>query len=264
MVRDALYDGRETVNYVQNDDGSLTKVTSYDNSLYNAATASVSTLAAGAFGAAAGVNDAGSISAAQNEVFNNSLSSKYSTVTAQVSACGGQRRECYVEALKTTQAAYKQAQQDVASACGSGRDAAACNTAKSDAAQLYINQKAFARSVATMTDYNTPLSNALHTAALDGLSLVVGSAAGKLVLALRSGWNSLSGSVTSAFDNAVELTTVGDEPYSWPDRTSDGGMAHPVGSNNAASNDTVATNTAGTSEGTANAATLQVEGPTCK
>jgi filamentous hemagglutinin len=154
-------------------------------------------------------------------------------LTAQVSACSGQGRACYVQALAVTQQAYQQAQQDVASACGSGGDVAACNTAKSDAAQLYVNQKTLAQSVATMTDYNTPLSNALHTAALDGLSLLGGAVVGKVVPALRSGWNSLSSSVANAFDGAAESTTIGDEPYAGANGTSDGGMAHPVRSNGA-------------------------------
>jgi len=174
-----------------------------------------------------------------------------------VSACSGQGRECYVQALKTTQAAYKQAQQDVASACGSGGDAATCNTAKSDAAQLYVNQKTLAQSVASMTDYNTPLSNALHTALLDGALLVGGALTVKLVSGIRSGLSAIGGATANAFEGAVESLTVGDEPYSGPSGTSDGGMAHPVGTNGAGSNVATATNTGVTSEGTANSATLQ-------
>src|SRR6185312_6832537 len=109
MVRDALYDGSQSVQYVEGADGSLSKVTTYDNTLYNAMTAGVSTLAAGAFGSLAGVNSAGSVSAAENEVFNNSLSPKYSKVTAQLNACSGQGRACYVQALAATQQAYEQA-----------------------------------------------------------------------------------------------------------------------------------------------------------
>jgi filamentous hemagglutinin len=233
MVRDALYNGSQTTNYVEADDGSLTKVSSYDNVYLNGVTSALSILAGGALASAAGQNTTGAVSAAENEVFNNSLSPKYAKVTAQSAACAGQGKQCYVQALAATQAAYQQAAGDVAAACGAGGDASACNVAKADRAQLYVNQKALAQSVATMTDANTPLSNALHTATLDGLTVLGGAVLGKILPALRSGWNSLSGSAAGASDNVVELTTVGDEPYAGPNGTSDGGMAHPVGSNNA-------------------------------
>jgi hypothetical protein len=246
MVRDALYNGSQTTNYVEADDGSLTKVSSYDNVYLNGVTSALSILAGGALASAAGQNTTGAVSAAENEVFNNSLSPKYAKVTAQLAACAGQGKQCYVQALATTQAAYQQAAGDVAAACGAGGDASACNVAKADRAQLYVNQKALSQSVATMTDANTPLSNALHTATLDGLTVLGGAVLGKILPALRSGWNSLSGSAAGASDNVAELTTVGDEPYAGPNGTSDGGMAHPVGSNNA-----VATNSAAYTDGLA-------------
>ena len=226
MVRDGLYNGSQTTNYVEADDGSLTKVSSYDNVYLNGVTSAFSILAGGALASAAGQNTSGAVSAAENEVFNNSLSPKYSKLTAQVSACGGQGRECYVQALESTKAAYLLAKQDVASACAPGGDTATCNVAKSDMAQLYVNGKALTQSVASMTEYNTAFSNAAHAVVLGGVSLLGGAAIG----ALRGVVGNLLNTSATTIEAAGRALTVGDEPYAGLNGTSDGGMAHPVGS----------------------------------
>lgn len=89
-------------------------------------------------------------------------------------ACGGQPKSCYVEALKSTQDAYEQSRQDVAASCGAGGSSASCKTAQADMAQLYVNQKALAQSVATMTDNNTIVSNAIHNVVSAGVGLLAG------------------------------------------------------------------------------------------
>ncbi|WP_080422336.1 filamentous hemagglutinin N-terminal domain-containing protein [Burkholderia ubonensis] len=244
VVRDALYDGKENVNYVEGADGTVAKVTSFDDSTLNALTAGISTMAGGALASAAGQNDSGATFAAENEVLNNALSRKYAPLKAQLDACGGQSKACYVEALKSTQAAYEQSKNDVAASCGSSGNSASCNTARADMAQLYLNQKALAQSVATMTDNNTIVSNAIHNAVSAGVGLLAGSILGKIIGTVRGFGTSSSLTV----GKVSEPFTVGDEPYAGPGKTWDGGMSHPVGSNGTAPN--VAANAANKSGST--------------
>ncbi|HHL4080533.1 two-partner secretion domain-containing protein [Burkholderia sola] len=227
VVRDALYNGQDNTNYVERADGTVEKVTSFDDPGLNALTAGISTMAGGALASAAGQNTSGAIFAAENEVLNNALSRKYAPLKAQLDACGGQPKSCYVEALKSTQDAYEQSRQDVAASCGAGGSSASCKTAQADMAQLYVNQKALAQSVATMTDNNTIASNAIHNVVSAGVGLLAGSILGRIIGAVR-GFGA-SSSVTVG--TASEPLTVGDEPYAGPGKTWDGGMSHPVASN---------------------------------
>ncbi|WP_249190421.1 MULTISPECIES: filamentous hemagglutinin N-terminal domain-containing protein [unclassified Burkholderia] len=227
VVRDALYNGQDNTNYVERADGTVEKVTGFDDPGLNALTAGISTMAGGALASAAGQNTSGATFAAENEVLNNALSRKYAPLKAQLDACGGQPKSCYVEALKSTQDAYEQSRQDVAASCGAGGSSASCKTAQADMAQLYVNQKALAQSVATMTDNNTIASNAIHNVVSAGVGLLAGSILGRIIGAVR-GFGA-SSSVTVG--TASEPLTVGDEPYAGPGKTWDGGMSHPVASN---------------------------------
>ncbi|WP_244136384.1 filamentous hemagglutinin N-terminal domain-containing protein [Burkholderia sp. BCC0405] len=237
VVRDALYNGKEDSNYVERADGTVEKVTGFDDPGLNALTAGISTMAGGVLASAAGQNTSGATFAAENEVLNNALSRKYAPVKAQLDACGGQPKSCYVEALKSTQDAYEQSKKDVEASCGAGGSSASCKTAQADMAQLYVNQKALAQSVATMTDNNTIVSNAIHNVVSAGVGLLAGSILGRIIGAVR-GFGA-SSSVTVG--KASEPLTVGDEPYAGPGKTWDGGMSHPVASNVAGTTSNAAT-----------------------
>ncbi|WP_063888328.1 filamentous hemagglutinin N-terminal domain-containing protein [Burkholderia ubonensis] len=237
VVRDALYDGKENTNYVERADGTVEKVTRFDDPALNALTAGISTMAGGALASAAGKNTSGATFAAENEVLNNALSRKYAPLKAQLDACGGQSKACYVEALKSTQDAYEQSRKDVAASCGAGGNSASCKTAQADMAQLYVNQKALAQSVATMTDNNTIVSNAIHNVVSAGVGLLAGSLLGGIIGTVRGFGTSSSVTV----GKVSERLTVGDEPYAGPGKTWDGGMSHPVASNVAGNTSNAAT-----------------------
>ncbi|WP_063899584.1 filamentous hemagglutinin N-terminal domain-containing protein [Burkholderia ubonensis] len=237
VVRDALYDGKENTNYVERADGTVEKVTRFDDPALNALTAGISTMAGGALASAAGQNTSGATFAAENEVLNNALSRKYAPLKAQLDACGGQSKACYVEALKSTQDAYEQSRKDVAASCGAGGNSASCKTAQADMAQLYVNQKALAQSVATMTDNNTIVSNAIHNVVSAGVGLLAGSLLGGIIGTVRGFGTSSSVTV----GKVSERLTVGDEPYAGPGKTWDGGMSHPVASNVAGNTSNAAT-----------------------
>ncbi|MEK7915677.1 filamentous hemagglutinin N-terminal domain-containing protein [Burkholderia contaminans] len=237
VVRDALYNGKENSNYVERADGTVEKVTSFDDPGLNALTAGISTMAGGALASAAGQNTSGATFAAENEVLNNALSRKYAPLKAQLDACGGQPKSCYVEALKSTQDAYEQSKKDVEASCGAGGSSASCKTAQADMAQLYVNQKALAQSVATMTDNNTIASNAIHNVVSAGVGLLAGSILGRIIGAVRG----FGASSSITVGKASEPLTVGDEPYAGPGKTWDGGMSHPVASNVAGTTSNAAT-----------------------
>jgi len=76
LVRDALYDGSETVTTADNGNGTLTQTTSYNNSAFNAITAGIATLTGGLAAGMAGANAQAGATWAGNEVLNNTLSAK--------------------------------------------------------------------------------------------------------------------------------------------------------------------------------------------
>lgn len=76
LIRDGLYDGKQTVTTVDNGNGTQTVATSYDNRVYNAATAAIAMLAGGAMAGALGRDANAAAGAAQNEALNNATGTK--------------------------------------------------------------------------------------------------------------------------------------------------------------------------------------------
>ena len=82
LIRDGIYDGTQTVNTVNtvnNGDGTQTTTTGYTNANYNAAIDALAVLAGGSVAAALGQNAAVAANAAANEAINNSTSWHSST-----------------------------------------------------------------------------------------------------------------------------------------------------------------------------------------
>lgn len=75
-MRDGLYGGSQTVTDTDNGDGTVTQTTSYDNTAFNAITASIATLSGGLAAGLAGANAQAGATWAENEVLNNTLSQK--------------------------------------------------------------------------------------------------------------------------------------------------------------------------------------------
>jgi len=73
LVRDALYDGTQSVTYTDNGDGTLTRTTSYNNSTFNAITAGIATLGGGLAAGLTGASAQAGVTSAENEVLNNTL-----------------------------------------------------------------------------------------------------------------------------------------------------------------------------------------------
>ncbi|WP_412770969.1 filamentous hemagglutinin N-terminal domain-containing protein [Ralstonia solanacearum] len=71
LVRDALYNGSQTVTTVDNGNGTLTQTTHYNNATFNAATTALAMLAGGGLASALGANAQSAADAAQNESVNN-------------------------------------------------------------------------------------------------------------------------------------------------------------------------------------------------
>nr|WP_254706876.1 hemagglutinin [Ralstonia pseudosolanacearum] len=71
LVRDALYNGSQTVTTVDNGNGTLTQTTHYDNATFNAATTALAMLAGGGVASALGTSTQSAADAAQNEALNN-------------------------------------------------------------------------------------------------------------------------------------------------------------------------------------------------
>ncbi|NKA93517.1 hemagglutinin [Ralstonia solanacearum] len=185
LVRDALYDGSQTVSSTTNADGSATITTSYNNANYNAAITAIAMLAGGGVASALGTNALSAANAAQNESINNATSPKYQYVSAQAQACNGQPMSCYRQALATTEKAYLQAKQDVATNCAPGGDVTACQTAKSDAAQLYKAGYSLQQFVQNTPDCQSVGCVALTTAGTNIAGLLVGAVVGKVIGAVR-------------------------------------------------------------------------------
>lgn len=80
LLRDALYNGTETVTYTDNGDGTVTKTTSYDNPAINASIALIAGLSGAGLSGVLGQNPNGGVTAAQNEAVNNALSAKLMTI----------------------------------------------------------------------------------------------------------------------------------------------------------------------------------------
>ena len=59
VLRDALYSGKDNSNHVERADGTVEKVTSFDDPGLNALTAGISTMAGGALASAAEQNTSG-------------------------------------------------------------------------------------------------------------------------------------------------------------------------------------------------------------
>jgi filamentous hemagglutinin len=81
MIRDGLYNNQDTTTTVNNGDGTQTTTTTYSNTIYNAVTTALATLAGGGIAAALGQNATVAANAATNEAINNANSTK-SWVTA--------------------------------------------------------------------------------------------------------------------------------------------------------------------------------------
>jgi len=88
LVRDGLYDGQQAVTTVDNGDGTQTVTTSYDNRVYNAATAAIAMLAGGTLAGALGRDTTAAANAAQNEALNNATSTKTDTLKSAVADTG--------------------------------------------------------------------------------------------------------------------------------------------------------------------------------
>ena len=226
LVRDALYDGSETVTTTNNPDGSATISTSYNNANYNAAVTAISMLAGGGLASALGTNALSAANAAQNESINNATSPKYQYVSAQVQACNGLPMSCYQQALATTEKAYLQAKQDVATNCAPGGDATACQTAKKDAAQLYKDGHSLQQFVQNTPDCQSVGCVALTTAGTNIVGLAVGAVLGKVIGALRGVFVDTPGSTgalqtsPSTAGDTLPSPTANSGPYS----PSQGGM----------------------------------------
>lgn len=80
LLRDALYNGAETVTYTDNGDGTITKTVSYDNTAINAGIALMAGLSGAGLSGLLGQNPNAGATAAQNEATNNALSVKSVTV----------------------------------------------------------------------------------------------------------------------------------------------------------------------------------------
>ncbi|WP_231663616.1 DUF637 domain-containing protein, partial [Ralstonia solanacearum] len=81
LVRDALYNGSQTVTTVDNGNGTLTQTTHYNNATFNAATTALAMLAGGGLAggglaSALGADAQSAANAAQNESINNATSDK--------------------------------------------------------------------------------------------------------------------------------------------------------------------------------------------
>lgn len=83
LVRDALYNGSQTVTTVDNGNGTLTQTTRYDNATFNAATTALAMLAGGGLASALGTSAQSAADAAQNESINNATSEHRRTLTSQ-------------------------------------------------------------------------------------------------------------------------------------------------------------------------------------
>jgi filamentous hemagglutinin len=90
LVRDGLYDGSQSVTTTVNGDGTVTTTTSYDNRVYNAATAAIAMLAGGALAGALGRDATAAAGAAQNEALNNAMSAKTRTLMNRAYSFEGQ------------------------------------------------------------------------------------------------------------------------------------------------------------------------------
>ena len=77
LVRDGLYDGTQTVNTVDNGDGTKAVVTSYSNQTYNAAIDALAAITGGGLASMLGANAAAASNAAVNEAMNNALHTEY-------------------------------------------------------------------------------------------------------------------------------------------------------------------------------------------
>lgn len=80
LIRDALYDGTQTVNTIYNDDGTKTVTTSYGNQTYNAAITALAMLTGGGLASLLGKDAIVAANAAANESINNATSTKSVTV----------------------------------------------------------------------------------------------------------------------------------------------------------------------------------------
>ncbi|WP_244321903.1 DUF637 domain-containing protein [Burkholderia reimsis] len=209
-VRDGLYDGTQDVSYRDNGDGTITQTTSYDNSAFNAATAAVAMLTGSSVAGLLGLNANAAALAAENEALNNSLSTKYQYLKGQTAACNGQPLSCYQNLLANTQAAYQRAQQDVAANCGAGGNSAACQVARNDVAQLYLNQRNLRQFLQNTPNCSTTLCVALTTGGLDLAGLGVGAAIGRLIAAARGVFGSAAGSSTGQASASSRVPTGGD------------------------------------------------------
>ncbi|WP_250888201.1 filamentous hemagglutinin N-terminal domain-containing protein [Ralstonia solanacearum] len=76
LVRDALYNGSQTVTTVDNGNGTLTQTTHYNNATFNAATTALAMLAGGGLASALGADAQSAANAAQNESINNATADK--------------------------------------------------------------------------------------------------------------------------------------------------------------------------------------------
>lgn len=209
LLRDALYNGSETVTYTDNGDGTVTKTTSYDNPVINASVALIARLSGAGLSGVLGQNPNGGVTAAQNEATNNALSEKYQYLTAQKQACSGQAMSCYRDALTATQAAYIQAKVEVAAQCATGGDTAACKIAQNDVAQLYLNGQSLQQFVQSTPDCQTTGCVAANTVGSGLLGLLGGWALGRLIAGARGILNPVATKSDTAFFWSGRTGTLG-------------------------------------------------------
>ncbi|MGZ2748587.1 two-partner secretion domain-containing protein [Burkholderia stagnalis] len=281
-VRDSLYDGKQTVTVTDNGDGTSTQVTSYNNGRTNAVIGGVAALAGGLTSGLAGADAQAGATWAVNEAFNNSLYDKALKLANAAKAFVGQVSQygfslpVAMTALggRAAVAAASQSPQETvnwAKEAGSAAVSSVKDAVKQGALLAYDNlfysglpgsapMSALYQSAAQNGILGTFVQGGTNTldllsAALKGNPTAIGALTGGVVLGSAMGGlgglirGTVAGDTTGILAGTADgagkrLLTVGDEPYSGPRGTWDGGANHPVGSNGAAPNATdIATTT---------------------
>ncbi|WP_081073515.1 filamentous hemagglutinin N-terminal domain-containing protein [Burkholderia stagnalis] len=273
-VRDSLYDGKQTVTVTDNGDGTLTQVTSYNNGTTNAVIGGVAALAGGLTSGLAGADAQAGATWAVNEAFNNSLHDKLLKFANAATAFVGQVSQygfslpVAMTALggRAAVAAASQSPQETvnwAKEAGSAAVSSVKDAVKQGALLAYDNlfysglpgsapMSALYQSAAQNGILGTFVQGGANTldllsAALKGNPTAIGALTGGVALGSAIGGlgglirgtvaGDAAGVMAGTADGAGKrLLTVGDEPYSGPRGTWDGGANHPVGPNGAGPN----------------------------
>ena len=273
-VRDSLYDGKQTVTVTDNGDGTSTQVTSYNNGTTNAVIGGVAALAGGLTSGLAGADAQAGATWAVNEAFNNSLHDKLLKFANAATAFVGQVSQygfslpVAMTALggRAAVAAASQSPQETvnwAKEAGSAAVSSVKDAVKQGALLAYDNlfysglpgsapMSALYQSAAQNGILGTFVQGGANTldllsAALKGNPTAIGALTGGVALGSAIGGlgglirgtvaGDAAGVMAGTADGAGKrLLTVGDEPYSGPRGTWDGGANHPVGPNGAGPN----------------------------